>query len=83
MEEINFDLEIRNLLEGAYQAALKLNKGQVYSPEQIKMMIVATNLESLAKTFLHADETEEATLDLKKVALGILGTIDWIKEDLV
>ena len=77
-----FDVEIRNLLNTAFQSALIIG-GDAYSPEQIKLMIVATNLESLAKTFLLADDKpDEITLNLKQVALGLLGTSDWVKEGL-
>jgi hypothetical protein len=78
----SFDVEIHNLLETAFQSALIIG-GNTYTPEQIKLMIVATNLESLAKTFLFADDKpEEITLNLKQVALGLLGTSDWVKEGL-
>lgn len=75
-----FDEEIHDLLETAFQSALIIG-GDSYTPEQIKLMIVATNLESLAKTFLVADsKPDEITLNLKQVALGLLGTSDWVKE---
>lgn len=76
----NFDLAIRDLLEETFQAALLM--GSTHTPEQLKLMIVATNLESLANTFLLADEANEVDLDLKKVALGLMGTSDWVKEGL-
>lgn len=77
-----FDTEIHDLLESAFQAALIIGSG-VYTPEQIKLMIVSTNLESLARTFLLADDKpDEITLNLKQVALGLLGTSDWVKEGL-
>lgn len=77
-----FDEEIHNLLESAYQEALVIGAG-AYSPEQIKLMIIATNLQSLAKTFLIADsKPDEVTLNLKQVALGLLGTSDWVKKGL-
>lgn len=76
------DVEIYDLLENAFQAALLIG-GSTYSREQIKLMIVSTNLESLAKTFLIADDKpDEVTLNLKQVALGLLGTSDWVKEGL-
>lgn len=77
-----FDEEIRDLLETAFQAALVIGSG-TYTPEQIKLMIISTNLQSLAKTFLVADDKpDEITLNLKQVALGLLGTSDWVKEGL-
>jgi hypothetical protein len=79
-EEINFDQEIRNILEQTFQAALAVGKNK-YTSEQIKLMIVASNMHALAKTFLEADENPNGvSLNLKKVALGILGTSDWIEE---
>lgn len=73
-----FDIEIRNLLEATFQAALKVQSD--LSPEQIKLLIVATNLQSIANTFLLADERPEVQLNLKQAALGILGTKDWLEE---
>lgn len=82
MENIGFDQEIAGLLESAYQAALLIG-GQVYTSDQIKLMIIATNLESLANTFLMADNDPEGmTLNLKQVALGLFGSSDWLKTDL-
>lgn len=81
MENECFDGEIRDLLESAYQTALMLGDG-AYSPEQIKMMVIATNMESLVKTFLFTDLHPEIDLDMKKMALGVLGCIDWIRESL-
>lgn len=82
MSEGNFDIEIHDLLEAAFQAALVIGAGS-YTPEQIKLMIVATNLQSLANTFLMADsKPDDITLNLKQVALGLLGTSDWVKEGL-
>lgn len=75
----SFDLDIYNTLEATFQAALLIHSG--LTPEQIKLMIVATSLESLAKSFLLADsEPERISMNLKQVALGILGTADWVKE---
>lgn len=77
-----FDEEIHNLLESAYQDALVIG-ADVYSPEQIKLMIISTNLQSLAKTFLIADsKPDEIMLNLKQIALGLLGTSDWVKKGL-
>lgn len=82
MDQKNYDEEMRDLLEGTFREALDIG-GQIYSPEKIKLMIMATNLDSLAKLFLIADsKPDEVTLDLKQVALRILGTADWIKEGL-
>lgn len=73
-----FDVEIRNLLEATYQAALKIESS--LTPEQLKLLIAATNLQSVANTFLLADERPEVQLNLKQAALGILGTKDWLEE---
>lgn len=81
MENSGFDSEIYSILEDTYQKALLMNDGK-YTTEQIKLMIVATNLQSLANTFLTADLDDRITMDLKQVALGILGTCDWVKEGL-
>lgn len=73
-----FDVEIRNLLEATYQAALKVKSD--LTPDQIKLLIAATNLQSISNTFLLADERPDIQLNLKQVALGILGTKDWLEE---
>ena len=78
MSEHPFDVEIRNLLEATYQAALKIESE--LTPEQIKLLIAATNLQSIANTFLLADERPDVQLNLKQCALGILGTKDWLEE---
>lgn len=78
MSDLPFDVEIRNLLEATFQAALKVQSD--LTPEQIKLLIVATNLQSIANTFLLADEREDVSLNLKQTALGILGTKDWLEE---
>lgn len=82
MEKVPFDREVTELLEEAYQTALKINNNRVFSPEHIKMLILITNLEAMAKTFILASDTNGIDLDLKKVALGVFGTIDWIRESL-
>lgn len=82
MEDLNFDQEISTILETTFQQALLISAG-AHTPEQLRLMIVSTNLESLAKTFLIADnQPDTISLDLKKVALGLLGTADWIKDGL-
>lgn len=73
-----YDEELRDILEGTYQAALLVKSS--YTPDQIKLMILATNLGSIANTFLLADSNPEVKLNLKQLALGILGTQDWITE---
>ncbi len=75
-----FDVEIRNLLEATFQAALKIQSD--LTPEQLKLLIAATNLQSIANTFLLADERPDIQLNLKQTALGILGTKDWLEEEI-
>jgi hypothetical protein len=82
MEDLGFDQDIYNILDATFKAALLIG-GDHYTPEQLKCMIAATNLESLAKTFLLADDNpEDITLNLKQVSLGLLGTADWLKAGL-
>ncbi len=76
-----FDVEISRVLEATYQAALMIGSKK-YSPAEIKLLILAADLEALAKTFLLVDDREEVTMDLKQVALGILGTVDWVRDGL-
>ena len=76
-----FDTEIYTLLKGTYNAALLLP--HPYTTDQLKMKIVSTNLKALANTFLKAsDHPEVITMNFMQVALGILGTVDFLEDDL-
>lgn len=76
-----FDSEIYELLKGTYQVASFMN--HPYSEDQLKIKIVATNLRALVNTFLlAADHPEKIEVNFKQVALGILGTIDFLEEGL-
>lgn len=49
------------------------------TPDQLRMRIVAHNLNALAQVLLIADDNpEQIQINLKQVVLGILGTSDWI-----
>lgn len=77
-----FDEEITQLLQETFTQALLIGS-TTYTADQIRLMIIATNMQSLANTFLLADNNPEAVnLNLKQVALGLLGTKDWIMENL-
>lgn len=53
------------------------------SPDQLRLRIVAHNLNALAQVLLIADDhPEEIQLNIKQVVLGILGTSDWIMDHL-
>lgn len=76
-----FDAEILTLLQGTYHVASFMD--HPYTEEQLKMKIVATNLKALVNTFLVAAEhPDEVDLNLQQVALGLLGTVDFLEEDL-
>lgn len=79
MENQGFDQEIRDILQQTFSSALVIGEGS-YTPEQVKLMILATNLDALAKTFLKADEDDRFNPDFKQVALALFGTSDWIRE---
>ena len=55
------------------------------SDESLRCIIVSTNLRGLAEGLLQIDDREVDTgvVDLKQTALGLLGTADWLKGDLV
>lgn len=80
-ESAPFDEEIATMLEGAFRQALVIG-GDAYSDDHIRLLILTTHLKSVVKVFLEADTNPDLQLDLKKVALGMLGSIDWIEQGL-
>lgn len=81
MNDKPFDQFIYDTLEETYQKALLIENE--CTPEQIRLMIIATSLQSMAKTFLLADSYPSSVkLNLKQVALGCLGTYDWVENSL-
>lgn len=76
-----FDQEIKETLEGTFRIGSLIPSP--YTPDQLRMAIVASNLRALAKSFLLADEhPERIQLNLKQVCLGIFGTCDFLEEAL-
>lgn len=81
MEDAGFDTTIKGLLDDAYKAAMVINANNSFTADEVRMMILITNLQSLVKAILTADaEPEVHTLDLKQVALGLMGAIDFASE---
>lgn len=83
MEDMGFDATIKALLDDAYASAMAINANNTFTADQVRMMILVTNLQSLTKAILLADAEPEAhTLNLKQVALGLMGAIDFALEDM-
>ena len=61
---------------------LKEHPENADTDEQLKMRIVSSNLKALANVMLIADSKEEISLNLKQVALGLLGTAAYLSDDL-
>lgn len=76
----NFDDEITKILDSTFQLGTKM--GSAFTPDQLKMAIVATNLRALANTLLKADESEEIEINVKQLVLGMLGTVDFLEAGL-
>lgn len=48
---------------------------------ELRCLIVATNLRGLAESMLNANDHDD-DVNLPRIALGLLGTADWLKGDL-
>lgn len=76
----NFDDEITTILTSTFQLGSKMKSP--FTPDQLKMAIVAMNLRALANTLLAADQSEEIQVNVKQLVLGLLGTVDFLEADL-
>lgn len=79
-----FDETIKEYLDNALEQVMAMPTWT--APEyQARLAVLALNLRALANNFLVVDSADGAaplTLDLKKVALGILGTADFAEAGL-
>lgn len=75
------DEELYSAMDDVFEM-IKGNLANRDTDDQLKRRIVYHNLNALAQVILLADANPEMTLDLKRVALGILGTADWIAKGL-
>ena len=72
------DIEVGETMDAAFQILRDLPDCPD-SSDQLRMRIAAHNLRALAQVILIADSNPEAiTANLKQVALGLLGTSDWM-----
>jgi len=76
----HFDDEIKSVLDTTHQMGLRMPSP--YTPDQLRMAIVGMNLRALVHTLLTADSEDAIKIDFKQVALGILGTVDFLEADL-
>ena len=77
-----YDTAIKEMLDSTFNQGLKFPNNP-YTLDQLRMAIVATNLKGLVNAILMADEKpDEVRMDFKQLALGILGTIDFLTETL-
>lgn len=82
MKPNKLDQELIAAMEMVFKL-IKASPENKDSDEQLKMRIVASNLKALADIFLMADsKPEEVEVDYKRVALGLLGTSDYLIKDL-
>lgn len=73
------DEQLINIMEHLFDI-IQPHKGDLTDVE-LRCLIVSTNLRGLAETLLVADD-KKMPADLKKTALGLLGTADWLKGDI-
>lgn len=75
-----FDEEITQAMDKVFAATSVVNKktGKQLTPDQLRIWIAATNLKGLVNVILMSQNSEEIELDLNQLALGLLGTIDWM-----
>lgn len=75
----SFDQELNSLMDDMFKTIKRLDSS--YSDAEVRCLIVAHNMRGLANALIIIDEAGE-TLDLKRTALGLLGTADWLKGDI-
>lgn len=78
--DANFDGEITNILNSTFDLGSKMKSP--FTPDQLKMAIVAMNLRALANTLLAADQDPGINVNVKQLVLGMLGTVDFLEEGL-
>lgn len=81
MSELPLDMELDETMETVFQI-IKENPDNKDSDDQLRMRIVASNLRALSTVLLLADSRPDMGLDVKKVALGLLGTSDFLLKSL-
>lgn len=81
MSELPLDAELDETMEMVFDI-IKANPENTDTDDQLRMRIVASNLRALSTVLLMADENPNIGLDIKKVALGLLGTSDFIVKHL-
>ena len=72
------DMDLNESMDVMFEL-IKENPQNTDTDDQLRLRLVASNLRALANVVLIADsKPNEFSLNLKQVALGILGTSDWI-----
>lgn len=78
-----FDAEIKELLDATYLAGMVIDRDHVYTSDQLRMAIVGKNLRGMVNMLLvAAEKPDEIKVDYHQMALGILGTVDFLTETL-
>lgn len=73
------DETLIKLMDNLYKIIRPMEKE--LSDTELRCLIVASNLKGLAESLLEIDD-RQGTMNLRKTALGLLGTADWLKGDL-
>lgn len=76
MNESPLDTELYDTMEAVFQI-IKGNPENRDTDDQLRMRIVASNLKALSSVLLLASRPD-IQLDVNKVALGLLGTADFL-----
>lgn len=73
------DEELIGIMTHLFEMIRPLEKN--LNDHELRCLIVASNLRGLAESILQVDD-KQGTISLKRTALGLLGTADWLQGDL-
>lgn len=74
-----FDIEITTIMDHLFNIIRPAEK--TLSDVELRCLVAASNLRGLAEAMLVADDNSTG-IDLKRTALGLFGTADWLKRDI-
>lgn len=75
------DLELPETMTSMFKILFEM-EGCPDNTDQLKLRIAGHNLRALAQVLLMADSNPEFGINLKQVVLALLGTSDWMLQDL-
>jgi hypothetical protein len=76
---VPLDEELMQTMDLIYKVIKE--RGVDHTDAEIRCMVVATNLRGFAQALLITDDVGGG-VDLKRAALGLLGTADWLMGDI-